>query len=122
MSNLWGHVEEKLNKSGRKWEESKEKMPYRCAELFCESCGQSLGIYDIVDTNLQSNMYCKDCLQKYIKATPVKLDCGTILMDMGNQVQLNYTDNYYESIVVIKTCYFNKRGRYIKVKGKRYYV
>ena len=122
MPRLWSEVEEKLNKSGRKWKESTDRMPYRCAELFCENCGVSLGVYDIVCTNLESNMYCEDCCKKYIKETPIKLDCGTVVNDMGQFVQLKYTDNYYQSIEVLKTCYFNKKGRYIKVKGKRYYV
>lgn len=115
-------MEDKLNKSGRKWKESKVKMPYRCAELFCENCGTSLGIYDIVDTNLESMMYCSDCCKKYRKETPVQLDCGTILEDRGNSVEMEYQDHYYSSIVVEKICYFCSKGRYIKVKGKRYYV
>ncbi len=36
MGQLWEKVENKLNKSGRKWKES-EYMSYRCAELFCEN-------------------------------------------------------------------------------------
>ena len=44
------------------------------------------------------------------------------MADNGNSIQLEYKDNYYTSMVVNKTCYFNKKGRYIKVKGKRYYV
>lgn len=119
---MWESMKEKLNKSGRKWKESTDRMPYRCAELFCENCGKSLGIYDIADTNLESNMYCSKCLHKYIKDTPMEIDCGTVLVDMGGSVQLKYTDNYYETMVVTKTCYFNKKGRYIKVKGRRYYI
>lgn len=44
MSLLWGDLENKLNKSGRKWAESSDKLPYRYAELFCEECGVSLGM------------------------------------------------------------------------------
>lgn len=46
MGQLWGKVENKLNKSGRKWKES-EYMSYRCAELFCEKCGKSM-VYKIL--------------------------------------------------------------------------
>ena len=67
---MWKSEEDKLNKSGRKWKPSLDYMPYRCAELFCEKCGTSLGIHDIVCTNLETIMYCKDCVQKYIKQVP----------------------------------------------------
>ena len=119
---MWESEEQKLIKSGRKWKPSADYMPYRCAELFCEECGASLGIHDIVCTNLETNMYCGKCVQKYTKQTPISLPCGTIQKDFGDSVSLEYTDNYYDSIVVNKVCYFNRKGRYIKVKGKRYYV
>lgn len=119
---MWKSEEDKLNKSGRKWKPSLNYMPYRCAELFCEECDVSLGIHDIVCTNLETIMYCKDCVQKYIKQVPIELSCGTIIKDFGNSVSLEYTNGYYEKLVVDKTCYFNKKGRYIKVKGKRYYI
>ena len=119
---MWKSEEDKLNKSGRKWKPSLDYMPYRCAELFCEECGVSLGIHDIVCTNLETIMYCKDCVQKYIKQVPIELSCGTVIKDFGNSVYLEYTNGYYEKLVVDKICYFNKKGRYIKVKGKRYYI
>lgn len=119
---LWKSEEDKLNRSGRKWKESLNYMSYRYAELFCEDCGVSLGIYDIVCTNLESKMYCDKCVNKYIKNTPIILSCGRIIEDYGDSLDLEYTDNYYKSITVNKTCYFNKKGRYIKVKGKRFYV
>ena len=81
-----------------------------------------MGIHDIVCTNLESTMYCAKCVQKYIKDTPRTLPCGTVVEDAGGSVSLEYTDNYYKAMTVSKTCYFNKKGRYVKVKGKRYYV
>ena len=81
-----------------------------------------MGIHDIVCTNLESTMYCSDCVQKHIKDTPIILPCGTIREDFGMSVTLEYTNSYYSSMAVDKTCYFNKKGRYIKVKGKRYYI
>ena len=119
---LWKDVEDKLNRSKRKWNPSLDYMPYRCAELFCENCGVSLGIHDIVCTNLETSMYCGNCVKKYIKDVPLALPCGTVVKDYGATVRLEYTDSYYVSVVVDKICYFNNKGRYIKVKGKRYYI
>lgn len=36
MGKLWKSEEDKLIKSGRKWAECDEYLPYRYAELFCE--------------------------------------------------------------------------------------
>lgn len=119
---LWEDEKNKLEKSGRKWKESPDYMPYRCAELFCENCGISLGIHDIICTNLESIMYCKNCVQKYIKEVPIDLPCGKITKDYGNSVILEYSNNYFVKLGTEKTCYFNKKGRYIKVKNKRYYI
>lgn len=119
---MWKEEEDKLNKSGRKWKESKNNLSYRYAELFCEKCGTSLGKYDIVCTNLESTKYCGDCVKTYIKHTPINLSCGSILKDYGNSVDLEYKNNHYKTIVVSKICYFNSKGRYIKVKGKRFYI
>lgn len=115
---MWKSEQEKLDKSKRKY----VPVSYRDAELFCEECGVSLGVHDIVYTNLESMIYCGKCAKKYIKETPIVLSCGKVKDDFGTFVTLEYTDNYYESLTVSKTCYFNKKGRYIKVKGKRYYI
>ncbi len=122
MGKLWRNLENKLAKSGRKWAESPNYMPYRFAELFCEECGKSLGLYDICDTNLETTIYCSNCSSKYIKNTPFTIDCGVVIRDIGTDVELEYTGNYYPLMRVRKVCYFNKKGRYIKVKGKRYYI
>ena len=119
---LWQDLEDKLNKSGRKWSPSTDYLPYRFAELFCEECGASLGVHDICSTNLESTMYCDKCAKKYIKDVPFDIPCGKVINDNGTYVSLQYTNNYYESMVVGKTCYFNTNGRYIKVKGKRIYI
>ena len=119
---MWKSEEDKLNKSGRKWKPSPDYMPYRYAELFCEQCGASLGIYDIPCTNLESEKYCKICVQKYIKECPIELPCGTVIEDHGGSVLLKYENSRYEAFWVCKTCYFNSKGRYIKVKGKRFYI
>lgn len=122
----WGNygkkVENKLNKSGRKWKES-EHMSYRCAELFCEKCGKSMGVQDIVCTDLQTLMYCSDCVKPYIRQVPYNLaDDKEIVCDNGLTVQIKYKDNYYHELTCNKICYFNKKGRYIKIKGKTYYL
>lgn len=119
---MWKDEEEKLNKSGRKWKESKGNLSYRYAELFCEKCGVSLGEHDIVCTNLETIMYCDECAKEYIKQSPLNLPCGVVTNDYGNSVNLEYSGNYYKSMTVNKICYFNSKGRYIKVKGKRFYI
>ena len=73
MGKLWKSEEDKLMKSGRKWAECDEYLPYRYAELFCEKCGKSMGKHDIVTTNLQTLMYCQNCVKPYILKTPFDL-------------------------------------------------
>ena len=122
MGQLWEKVENKLNKSGRKWKET-DYMPYRCAELFCEKCGKSMGIQDIVCTDLRTLMYCGDCVMPYIRQVPYNLaDDKEIVFDNGLTVKIKYKDNYYHELTCNKICYFNKKGRYIKIKGKTYYL
>lgn len=119
---LWEDVKNKLIKSGRKWAEC-DYLPYRYAELFCEKCGKSVGEHDIVTTNLQTLMYCSDCVKSYIRTVPFDLtDDKEIVFDNGNTIQIKYKGDYYQELVVSKVCYFNKKGRYIKVKGKTYYL
>lgn len=115
-------LEEKLKKSKRKYEYSPDFIPYRFAYLFCEECGKKIGKFDIVCTDLETNVYCDVCAAKFKKQTPIKLDCGTIIKDYGNRVDLKYENNHYKEIIVYKVCYFNKKGRYIKAKNKRYYI
>ena len=122
MGKLWPDEEKKLIKSGRKWAEC-DYIPYRYAELFCENCGKSVGRHDIVITDLKTLMYCADCVKPYAKEVPYNLDDNKeIIFDNGNSVQLKYKDGYYHELVVDKICYFNKKGRYIKIKGKTYYL
>lgn len=122
MGQLWGKVENKLNKSGRKWKES-EYMPYRCAELFCEKCGKSMGVQDIICTDLRTLMYCNDCVKPYVRQVSYNLtDNKEIFFDNGLTVGIKYKDNYYHDLICNKICYFNKKGRYIKIKGKTYYL
>lgn len=122
MGRLYKSEEDKLNKSGRKWAET-DYIPYRYAELFCEKCGKSVGVHDIVGTNLQTLMYCNDCVKPYIRQTPYKLaDDKEIVADNGLTVRIKYKDGYYKELICVKICYFNKKGRYIKVKGKTYYL
>lgn len=122
MGILWQNLEAKLNKSGRKWAESPDFLPHICAELFCKECGKSLGIWNICTNNLETIVYCTNCVSKYIKDTPFTIDCGVITQDIGTNVELEYKDNYYTLMRINKVCYFNSKGRYIKVKGKRYYI
>lgn len=122
MGKLWKSEEDKLIKSGRKYAEC-DYIPYRYAELFCEKCGKSIGQHDIVCTNLQTLMYCGECVKPFIRETPYKLKENIeVVSDNGNDVQIKYTGGYYSEIVVDKVCYFIKKGRYIKIKGKSHYL
>ena len=97
-------------------------MPYRCAELFCEKCGKSMGVQDIICTDLRTLMYCGDCVKPYLRQVPYNLtDDKEIIFDNGLTVEIKYKDNYYD-LTCDKICYFNKKGRYIKIKGKTYYL
>ena len=117
---MWKSEQEKLEKSGRKWAES-DFLPYRYAELFCEKCGKSIGKHDIVCTNLQTLMYCADCVKPYVRQVPYSIaEDKEVVFDNGNAVQVKYKGGYYAELVVDKICYFNKRGRHIKIKGKTY--
>ena len=122
MGKLWKYEEAKLIKSGRKWAEC-DRIPYRYAELFCEKCGKSVGTYDMVCTNLQTLMYCTDCVKPYIRTVPFNLtDDKEVTFDNGNTVIIKYKGGYYPELAVNKICYFNKKGRYVKIKGKTYYL
>jgi len=122
MSKLWPSEEIKLIKSGRKWSES-DYMPYRCAVLYCECCGVSLGNHDIVCTNLQSKFFCGKCVQRYRKEPPYQIAEGIdVVFDAGSFVEVKYTGRYYSEMTVAKECYFNHKGRFIKIKGKRFYL
>ena len=122
MGRLWPDEERKLIKSGRKWSES-DYCSYRYAELFCECCGVTLGRHDIVCTNLQTTMFCGKCVQQYRTEMPVHLAEGIdVVFDAGSFVVVKYTGRYYSELTVSKECYFNNKGRFIKIKGKRYYI
>lgn len=122
VGKLWSKEEKKLIKSGRKWREC-DWMPYRAAELFCEGCGVSLGNHDIVCTNLQTNMFCGRCVQPYIQEVPYQLAEGIdVVFDAGHFVDVKYTGRHYPEMTVSKECYFNSKGRFIKIKSKRYYL
>lgn len=117
---MWKSEQEKLNKSGRKWAES-DFLPYRYAELFCEKCGKSVGKHDIVCTNLQTLMYCEDCVKPYVREVPYSIaEDKEVVFDNGNTVRVKYKSGYYAELTVDKICYFNKKGRNIKIKGKTY--
>ena len=110
----------KLKKSGRKWREAKN-MPYRKAIIFCEKCGKELGEVDVIYDSLETNMFCSECMKEYIRAVPYDIeneqDKMTVVADYGNTV-----DIHIKSRCTLKVCYFNKNGRYVKIKGKRIYL
>lgn len=122
MSPLWKSAESKLIKSGRKWSEC-DYIPYRFAELYCESCGEKIGRFDIVCKDLKTHMYCAECVKPFIRKTPFCLDQNIqVVSDYGGYVKVKYYGDYIQEMVVSKICYFNQKGRYIKVHGKVYYL
>ena len=109
--------------SKRKYKECPQsKSPDREAELFCENCGHSLGKEDVLIIDLETVKYCSKCIEKYIKETPFDIPDGTVVKDFGDSVYLKYKSGGYIEQTVLKDCYFNTKGRYIKVKGKRVYI
>lgn len=123
MSLLCDRAKNKLDKSKRKYKECPQsKFPDREAELFCENCGHSLGKKDVLIIDLETVKYCSKCIKKYIKETPFDIPDGTVVKDFGDSVYLKYKSGGYIEQPVLKDCYFNTKGRYIKVKGKRVYI
>lgn len=122
MGGLWPEVERKLIKSGRKWSRN-DNMSSRDAIIYCECCGASLGRRDIVYMDLQTDMFCGKCVQSYRDDARFHLDEGIdVVFDAGFYVEVKYTGGYFSEMTVSKECYFNSKGRFIKVKGKRYYL
>ena len=115
-------IAKKLDKAGRTWKPA-PTLPYRNAELFCEHCGKSLGVHDIDYTDVKTKMYCADCAKVFVRPVPYKIADGIeITFDNGVAVDAEYTGGYYDLIRVNKICYYSKKGRYIKIKGKQYYL
>ena len=66
-------------------------------------------------------MYCADCVKPYVREVPYRIaEDKEVVFDNGNAVQVKYKGGYYAELVVDKVCYFNKKGRHIKIKGKTY--
>ena len=87
-----------------------------------QNCGHSLGKKDVLIIDLETVKYCSKCIEKYIKETPFDIPDGTVVKDFGDSVYLKYKSGGYIEQTVLKDCYFNTKGRYIKVKGKRVYI
>lgn len=115
-------IAKKLDKAGRKWAPA-ATLPYRNAELFCENCGKSVGVHDIVCTDVKTLLYCSDCAKIFTIPTPYQIDNNIkVVFDNGVSVDVEYIGGYYDLIRVDKICYYNKKGRFIKIKGKQYYL
>ena len=82
-----------------------------------------MGVQDIICTDLRTLMYCNDCVKSYVRQVPYNLaDDKEIVFDNGLTIEIKCKDNYYHDLTCNKICYFNKKGRYIKIKGKTYYL
>lgn len=117
-------MEDKLNKAGRTWKPAPPPaLPYRHAELFCECCGKSMGVHDICYTDVRTLMYCANCAKVFVRPVPYKLiENIEIVFDNGITVVAKYTGGYYNELQTDKICYYSKKGRFIKIKGKQYYL
>ena len=113
---------DKLVKSGRKFSETNPPSNTR-AELFCEDCMKSIGVHDISLMDLRTEKYCTECAKKYVVPVPYKLtDDIEITFDNGASVVAKYTNGYYNELSIDKICYYSRKGRFIRVKGKQYYL
>nr|WP_024835514.1 hypothetical protein [Clostridium sp. 12(A)] len=111
------YIIDKLTKAKRKF---KAVENWRSAELFCIGCDKSLGAHDLIYESHESLKYCGGCIKQLIKETPIKLSDGlTILEDYGLSVVLRYEELRQEET---KQCYFTSKGRFIKIKSKRWYI
>lgn len=116
------YVKEKLRKSGRNWKEL-EPPHDREVQLLCEKCGKSMGIEDATRVDLRTLMYCDNCAKPFVRQVPYKItDNIEVTFDNGIIVTVKYTGGYYNELSVDKICYYNKKGRFIKIKGKMYYL
>lgn len=91
-------------------------------ELFCVKCGRSLGSFDLAAKDLQSIVYCSDCLEKYGKPVLYELGNDTTVLDMGNVICIQKKDGANSKTITWKVCYPDFNGRYITKDGKRYYI
>jgi hypothetical protein len=123
MSHTSGGIVNVLTKAKRRFEivnieDGRTENAY--AELFCVNCGKTLGKCELHYSSHECYKYCHECRMKFIKQTPFRIsDIMTVLEDYGNSVILRYEDIRQEED---KQCYFSSKGRYINVKGKRYYI
>lgn len=110
---------DKLKKAGRKFDICEN---WRHVILYCKGCGVKLGEFDMFYESHESNLYCHDCAKKYEKSVPYEiegLEGSKVVQDNGTFVKVYYAEPMcYE----IKNCYFTKKGRYIKYRGKRWYL
>ena len=110
-------IRDRLEKAKRKYDVCDN---WRHAVLYCVECGKRLGEFDMFYESHEAYKYCCDCVKNFVLATPIILsETMSVLKDFGNSVLLRYENIRQEEI---KQCYFSKKGRYIKVKGKRVYL
>lgn len=114
-------VEKKLERHKRTYKTTNIRyLSHRVMELFCEKCGKSLGDDDILVTNLERNRYCADCVKDYIRPTPYELTVGAVIEDRGDMVVVQRDND--KAATMRRVCYFNTKGRYVVIGGKRYYL
>ena len=110
-------IVERLTKTKRKFDVCDN---WRHAILYCQSCGDKLGEFDMFYDSHESHKFCAKCVSKYIKKTPFDINKSiTVLEDNGTTIVIRYEQLRQEEY---KQCYFSSKGRYIKIKGKRHYI
>lgn len=126
FTELSAEIQEKLKKSNLKWQLVEYEDDYDPEiELFCIKCGKPSGFYSfnqIKLSDLQELCCCSDCMVEYIKPVPYEFEGGIVIWDNGDMVTMRRKDDRYEFTTVDKQCYFNTKGRFIKIGGKRYHV
>ena len=95
-------------------------------EAYCIKCGGLVGRVERMWTDPKTMRYCHNCVKEFIVEVPFDLtEKIEVVKDMGHDVVLRYHDNgayTYNEMYVEKTCYFNTKGRYVKVQGKTFHL
>jgi len=93
-------------------------------DLYCAECGclAYLKARSWAQDIDRRYVFCEKCGEKYRIETPFELPVGTVIKDKLNTVILAYDYGSDYQANYEKDCYFERKGRYIKIKGKRYFL
>lgn len=93
-------------------------------DLYCAECGNlAYPAHDSWVKDIDRRyVFCLDCAEKYRVDVPVLFPWGAVVKDNLNTVIVDYGYGTDHNSCYDKDCYFTHKGRYIKVKGKRYWL